>query len=286
MNFPLRTVRRAIPVFLLICIEFQIARAADDSDRVTVMATGRSSVAPDVAEVRATVTGNAPLAEDALKRFRENHRRALQALNALKLADLTIHEGGLSIQSTNPNAQNIMQMMGQGNANQPTTVTVAEILTIRLAGIDRQKEQDVIAKVVKIVDATKDAGMTMGSGKPTSMVAIQLGSDGKAKLAMFRSTKAEEARAAATRDAMKAARQKAETLAALSNLTLGRVVSAREASLATPANNAAAGISMWTSMMGVDSEEHADGESAGSPDLKPIVVTVSLEAQFALTPGK
>src|SRR5580704_4763819 len=111
--------RRALLALAVIVLGGKTLLAADEHDRIIVTASGNASVRPDVAEVRASVSGSAALAADALKKFHDNRRRAVEALKKLKLENLAIEEGGLSLTSTNPNSQRIMQMMG-GNQNAGT----------------------------------------------------------------------------------------------------------------------------------------------------------------------
>ncbi len=134
--------------------------------------------------------------------------------------------------STNANAQRMVQMFGGNqNAGTPGHVTVTENLVIRLSSIDRMKEGEPAKAVTTMIDAAKDAGLTLGGG-PGGM---------QSELVRFRSTKLEDARAAAVQSAMQSARRKADALAALSKAKIVRIVSSREiapapaASAATPA---------------------------------------------------
>ena len=103
-----------------------------ESNRITVTASGQSSIKPDVAEVRASVSGTAAMAADALRKFRDNRRRAIEAIMKLKFDNLSIEGGGLSLSSANANAQRIQQMFGGNqNAGNPGHVTVSENLVLR-----------------------------------------------------------------------------------------------------------------------------------------------------------
>jgi hypothetical protein len=172
------------------------------------------------------------------------------------------------------------QMLGQTNTTeQPGTVSVAETLTIRLAGIDRMKDEEVFGVVAKIVDAAKDAGLTMGGG-PMSMMEMQFRGEAKAELAKFRATKIEQARAAAMQHAMKSAREKADELAALSNGRIVRVVTVREGAAPAAAAGGAGMSTFYAMMMGGDSSDRSELDA--SSDLKPITTSVALEVQFAV----
>ena len=86
--------------------------AADEFDHITVTASGQASIKPDVAEVRAAVTGSAAMAADALKKFHDNRRRAVEAIKKLKLENLSVEGGGLSMTSTSANANRMVQILG------------------------------------------------------------------------------------------------------------------------------------------------------------------------------
>ena len=271
--------RAVIIALSLIALGGGIAAAADEIDRITVTAAGTASVQPDVAEVRASVTGSAAMAADALKKFRDNRRRAIEAIKKLKLDNLSVEAGGISMSSTNANAQRVVQMFGGNqNAGTPGHVTVTENLVIRLSSIDRMKEGEPAKAVTAMIDAAKDAGLTLGGG------AGGMQSD----LVRFRSTKLEDARAAAVQSAMQSARRKADALAAQSKAKIVRVVSSREIAPA-PAASSNSGMPNWFMMMAM-SEMGASGsgepDEAASNELKPIPVNVTIEVQFAAAGGQ
>ena len=175
-------------------------RADSETENVTVTATGTENVQPDVAEIRAGVTGSAALAEDALRKFRENRRRAAESIKKLGIANLALEAGGLAIQSANATTNRMMQMFGNNQgATPPGQVTVTETLTLRLSQIDQMKPGESAEVVSKILDAAKDAGMNLG------------GSSGglQSDLVRFRSTKLDHARTAASQHAMEFAPRKA-----------------------------------------------------------------------------
>jgi len=256
---------------------FAIACAADDVDRITVTGSGTASIKPDVAEVRASVSASAALAADALRKFQDNRRRAIETIKKLKLENLTIEGGGVSMSSANQGANRMAMMFGGNqNAATPGHVTVTEKLVLRLSSIDRLKEGEPAKAVTTMIDAAKDAGLTLG------------GSGMQSDLVRFRSTKLEEARQSAVENAMHSARRKAETLANLSKAHITRILSSREVTFAAAANNNAATQNMFVSMamaeMGMPGGGDADETS--SAEFKPIPVNVTVEVQFGATGGQ
>jgi uncharacterized protein YggE len=271
--------RRALIALVLIVVGGGIAAAADELDRITVTASGKASVRPDVAEVRAAVTGSAALAVDALKKFRDNRRRAIEALKKLKFDNLSVEDGGLSMSATNPNAQRVAQMFGGNqNAGTPGHITVTENLVIRLSSIDRMKEGEPAKAVTTLIDAAKDAGLTLGGG-----------SNGmQSELVRFRSTKLEDARDAAMQSAMQSARRKADALAALSKAKIVRIVSSREIGPVQAASSGSGTSNWYMSMIMAQLGASGEGEpdESVSNEFKPIPVNVTIEVQFAASGGR
>src|SRR5579863_9619498 len=154
-----RLVLLAVALTRVVCAE-------EPAGKIAVEAVGTASVKPDVAEVQALVSGNATLAADAIKKYRDNRRRAFELLDQLKLKDLLIegHGPGVNTNVVNNGQQGGVLMIGnvvmQPNGQGPVPgITFAESLVIRLRSIDRMKDEDVVNAVVKILDAAKDAGM-------------------------------------------------------------------------------------------------------------------------------
>jgi uncharacterized protein YggE len=253
--------------------------ALQNADRITVTASGRSSIPPDVAEVRASVSGSAAMAADALKKFRDNRRRAIEAIKKLKLDNLTVEGNGLAVSSANANANRMVQVFGGNqNAGTPGHVTVTENLVIRLASIDRMKEGEPAKAVSTMIDAAKDAGLTLGGTGGTGL---------QSELVRFRSTKLDDARAAAVQSAMEAARRKAEALANLSKAKIVRIISSREIAPSPAANNNSN--SNWFMMIAMAEAGLSGGgdpDEAVSAELKPIPVNVTIEVQFAAAGGQ
>jgi uncharacterized protein YggE len=266
-----------LPATGLVLMLSGTAAAADEFDHITVTASGQASIKPDVAEVRATVTGSAAMAADALKKFQDNRRRAVEAIKKLKLENLSVDGGGLSMTSTGANANRMVQILGANqNAGTPGHITVTENLVLRLSAIDRMKEGEPAKAVSSMIDAAKDAGLTLGSSAGM-----------QSELVRFRSTKLEDARTAAVQNAMQSARRKADSLAALSKAKIVRIASSREVTAPPVPTSVTNPLSSWMAMMGMaESGLSADADEAASTVLKPIPVNVTIEVQFAASGGQ
>ena len=216
--------RPRIVCFLLVAAALCDPLDAAESPRgkITVSGTGTTEVKPDVAEVHTSVTANAALAADAVKKFRENRRRAFELLHKLAIKDLGIEGRGPIITSVAANNnQQAGGMMFNFNVNgagvqanqQASGMNCNESLVIRVPRIDRLEDEDVINTLVQVIDACKDAGMVVAG-------------------VQFKSTRMETGKATAIRSAVDAARQKAELLAGLSHARVGPVISIQETSVA------------------------------------------------------
>jgi uncharacterized protein YggE len=150
-------------------------------------------------------------------------------------------------------------------ANSPGGLVVSETLTVRVSNIDGLKDEELLETLIKVMDAAIDAGSSLPQGSSIA----------------FKSSKIDHTRSAATADAMQAARRRAESLAGLAGAKIGPLVSVREGASA-PAGSE---FGMYVQMMqaAMDTERHA---ALVSTVMKPIEVTVNLEAEFELVGGR
>ncbi len=263
---------RRLPAFcgLLVCAAACAGPlvAAESRGKITVEAAGSVLAKPDVAEVRTTVNGNATLAADAVRKFRDNRRRAFELLHKLDLKGLVIEGRGPVIASNSGNnAQQGGGFMFNNivvQANPASTgINCTEPLVVRLSSIDRMKDEDVINAVVKILDACKDGGMTVSS-------------------VQFKSTQMESNKAAAVRAAVQAARQKAELLAGLAHARVGPVVSIQETAVVAAQNENPQQVADADETVTVNG---MNVQVTSSSPLTAIVVRAAVNVEFALERG-
>jgi uncharacterized protein YggE len=258
----------------LFCAAFAGTLDAAEAPRgkITVNGTGTAEVKPDAAEIHTSITGNATLAADAIKKFRENRRRAFELLHKLDVKGVVVEGRGPIITSVaaNNNQQGgaVLFNFGINGAGQATPQTAgmncAETLVVRVPQIDRMKQEDVIDAVVKVLDVCKDAGLTVASVE-------------------FKSTQMESHKAAAMRAAVDAARHKAELLASLSHARVGPVLSIQETSPVPGAlenlAQAAADFDASSALNGFNIQV------AGSSPLAAITVRATVNVEFVLERG-
>lgn len=207
------------------------ACVAAETPGIAVVGSGKILAKPTQVELTAIVKGEAELAVDAITKYEDNKRRALEAINNLGIADLSVSEGGVSINSAEAQAAMMAAMRGMPPAEDSTQkLSLSETLTLKLLKIDALSTQDLLQTLVKIVDAGKDAGLTIGP-PPKSMYELQIAAqsgNAQSPLAAFKLGDVATVKGQAYEAAILDARTQAERLAKLASVKLGRVTSIRE----------------------------------------------------------
>ena len=247
---------------------------------ISVKATGVVKLRADVLELEGQVSGNAELAGDAITKYRSARQRAVEAIEALQIPDLKVKPGRIDITSaSDANAQQQMMrgMPATASVNRP--LNVSEPLSIRIDGIDKLTNDQIIETLVKILDAGKDAGLTLGAKEATPSYNPYTGgynTSGSA-LARFRLSDVEGARQKAFEDAMKNATRQGERLSKLAGLKLGPVRSINETSAATNP------VQQFNPYMGVvTNSADKEAELFTSSSLQEITVTASIDVEFSV----
>ncbi len=163
-----------------------------EEKRLAVRGTGKIDVRPDTMEVSATVTASGELTTDALKKFRSNRRRGVDAINKLKIKGLEIKGSGISVIS-NAAVQQFQQRFGNMQQGSASQTTFSETLTFAVPGIDHLTNDQVQDLATKILDAAKDAGLTLGHQNDQNPYVYNYNSY-KPQIVFFRFANAEEAR--------------------------------------------------------------------------------------------
>jgi uncharacterized protein YggE len=249
------------------------AMAAEVNRGIAVAGTGESKGKPSIVELSGTVTGEAELASDAITKYRDNRQRAVEAMDNLKIEGLKVTGSGVSISSAlSPQAmQQLMNGMGSsgtGNAR----LQVSEPLKITIEGVDKMPTEDLLAMLVRIVDAGKDAGIAIGPQIDYQQYYYSGRMNQAQGLAKFRMADVKELRAQAYTAAIKDARDQADRLATLSGVKLGRVTSVREGAAPSPNVNVV--------YYGQPSKDDSDNYT--TTKLEDITVKIVLQVEFAI----
>ena len=249
---------------------------------ISVKATGIVKLRADVLELEGSVSGNAELAGDAITKYRSNRQRAVEAIEALQIPGLVVKSGRIEIMAmADAAAQQLM--MQRGMAVQPSTsspLNVSEPLSIRIDGIDKLSNDEIIETLVKILDAGKDAGIALGAkeSQPTYNPYTGGYNTNGSALARFRLSDVEGARQKAFEDAMANASRQGERLARLAHLKLGKVRSISESSGGL---NQVQQMNPYMAMLTANADKEA--ELFTSSSLQEITVSAVIEVEFEVT---
>ena len=247
---------------------------------IAVKATGTVKLRADVLELEGHVSGNAELAGDAITKYRSNRQRAIEAIEALQVPALKVHSGRIDITSAMDAAAQQAMMRGMAaTANRP--LNVSEPLSIRIDGIDKLTNEEIMETLVKILDAGKDAGITLGAkaGQPAYNPYTGGYNTAGSALARFRLSDVEGSRQKAFEDAMKNATRQGDRLAKLAGLKLGKVRSINESTAATPQTQQ---FNPYLAFMTQDADKEA--ELFTSSSLQEITVSAVIDVEFEVAP--
>jgi uncharacterized protein YggE len=225
-----RTVR--LPALCIAAVVSSIAAAtfaADDG--IIVRGVGSASGRPTQIEMSATLSGEAALAADALVKFHDAKKRALAAIAGLKNPDLAVEPGGVSVGSgTDANTQ-MMIMRGMTPPNNPQNIRITETSRIVLTHTEKLEPDELLEKVLKILDVAKDSGYQIGPAPATNWYEMQQraqeGGAGEATVS-FKLPDSTALREKAYKAAIDDAKNKAKRLADLSGAKLGRILSVHD----------------------------------------------------------
>jgi uncharacterized protein YggE len=199
-----------------------------EEKRLAVSGSARVEQRPDVMEIAVNVSAGGHMTADALKKFRSNRRRGVEAINKLKIKGLEVKGSGISVVSS-ALVQQFRQRFGNMQQGSDGDTNFSETLTFVVPAIDRLTDEQVQDLVAKILDAAKDAGLTLGFPNDQNPYVYNYNSF-RPQVVFFRVADAEAVRQKALDLAAKDARSKAEQMAKRLNLTIGNPVTVRDSS--------------------------------------------------------
>jgi uncharacterized protein YggE len=256
-------------------------RAADNSDGITVIGNGEAKSRPTQVEISGLVAGDAELAADAIVKYRDAKKHAVDALNNLKLPSLAIESQGFTVnQAIDQNMQ--MQMMRGMNpgANAKAKVQVAEQLRLVLKDLDKIENEKLMDTLLKVLDTAKDNGLVVGPGLPQNYYQMQMAMQqgrGGTSMITFKLPDPKDLRDAAYKDAMENAKTRAQRLADLSGVKLGKIVSIREGVVGGSPN-----VNISYDPYGNQMRSPSEGADLTSQMFTDIPMKVALTVQFEI----
>ncbi|HEX3997743.1 MAG TPA: SIMPL domain-containing protein [Pirellulales bacterium] len=261
------------------------ASAALADEGIVVRGDGSATARPTQIEISATLNGDAPLAADALVKFRDAKKRAFAAIAGLKNPDLSIEPGGVSVGGGGSDANTQMMIMrGMTPPNNSQSVRLSETSRIVLAHADKLDPDELLEKVLKILDVAKDAGFQMGTPSATNILEMQMmGREGGGNSATvsFKLPDSVAVRERAYKAAIDDAKAKAQQLARLSGAKLGRIVSVRD----DPSSKTESNTSLVNLIYGIGNtskESPPTDKSITGSNTGDLTLRVSLEVQFEI----
>ena len=258
------------------------AAIAEDNGGISVTGTGMAQTRPSTVEIDGTVAGDGELAADAMVKYRDTKKKALAAIDALKIPGLTVESQGQQLgQAIDPNTQ-MRMMQGMATDVGKTKVHVSENLKLTIKQADTIDPDKLMDTVLKVLDASRDSGLQVRPPPPSTYYEMQIRAQsggGNEGLVTFIIPDTSALRDDAYQKAMDDARAKAQRLAQLSGVKLGPVISVNESG----AGNSRA--ALMAEMEGVPPPQGAQPKEAKSSTMHEIPVTVQLSVRFAILPA-
>lgn len=212
-------------MFLLLSVSLRAW--GEDTTGITVAGTAKVSSKPTTVEIPCIVSGDAELTADAIVKYRDARKRAVSAIEGLKIDGLSVDSKGYSVKDyVDSNAQQQAMMRGQMVANTKQKVSVTEQLRIVIKDVDKMEQAALMDTMLKVLDTVRDSGLTMGDGSPRNYNYYP--PPPGPSLINFKITDTTALREEAYKKAMDDAKQKAQKLADLAGVKLGRILSVRD----------------------------------------------------------
>jgi uncharacterized protein YggE len=248
---------------------------------IAVVGVGTAKGKPSVVEISATVSGEGELANDASVKYRDARKKATEALEALKNPSLVVESKGFTVnQAMDPNAQ-MRMMQGMGAEQGKQKVAVTEQLRIVLKDADKLQLPMLMETVLKLIDVGRDNGLQIGPGNMNyyQMQMMMQGGGGGMAMISFKIPDASALRQEAYKNAVEDARAKANRIAELTGVKLGRILSVQDQD-APPRNDQTN--AYWAMMMGMAQQGKEPETGIASNVFGEIALNVRLTVQFEI----
>jgi uncharacterized protein YggE len=245
-------------------------------DGILVQGSGEAKGKPTEVEITATLSGDSELAADAIVKFHDAKKKALAAIEALKNPNLTVVAEGIAIDT--PVDANAQMMAMRGQAVPPTQkVEVQETSRLVLKNVDKLDADALMEQVLKVVDVAKDAGFVIGASSGQSIYEIQRNGGQGTPIVVFKLPDAEALRDEATKAAVEDAKARAQKVADLAGVKLGRVQSVTLGEGRMESSQAA-----MRAMYGSNESNDAPGKELVGATAGELKVHVNVAVQFEI----
>lgn len=198
------------------------------TEGIAVQGLGERVAKPNQVELDLRVAGSAEIFGDALVKYRDVKRRTLEAYQALGLKNLSVDERGIALAKGDSAEAMQMAMRGQVATGTKFKVELSSSLRIRLTDLADMPPEQVMETLGKLLDTARDSGADVGPSAAEINMAYRYGRQINGAISRFVLQNFDALREDAYKAAIADARARAERLATLSGLKLGRVLSVSE----------------------------------------------------------
>src|SRR5262249_40794909 len=155
---------KLIPSALLaVFVVSTVVATAAEEPGITVSSVGEAKIKPNRLEIEIKAGAAAELTGDAVAKYRDALKRTRESFDKLKIDKLEFVERGTNVAKSAPAAnQNNFNMPGNQQAAVKPEVNISKSLRLSVTGIDKLSEEELVTLVAKLLDAAKDAGVSVG----------------------------------------------------------------------------------------------------------------------------
>ena len=269
--------RSLMPLFVAVLLLSGSSLAQAEAG-ISVTGTATVKGKPTEVEISGTITGEGELANDASVKFRDGKKKATDAIANLKNEDLTMRTEGSDIHEIVDPAQQQRMMQGQGVGETPKVrVQISETVKLKLKNVDKMETPKLFETVLKLIDTSREAGVTVGGAAPMNYYQMQMqmqNGGGTSNLVQFKIPDTTEMQNKAYKLAIEDARAKAQRVADLAGVKLGKVLNVTDSGVTSP-QAVQNGYNNGNNNSPVDKE-------ATSGTLGEIPISVSVQVQFEI----
>jgi uncharacterized protein YggE len=265
-------------MILALLIPVSFAQAAEEGISVTGTATVKAR--PTVIEITGTISGEGELANDAVVKFRDSKKKVIAAFDNLKNPDLTVSSDNSDIHDSVDPMQQMRMMQGQSTEQPKVRVQISQKIRLTLKNVDKLENDKLMDAVLKLVDTSRDAGLNIGAG-PVVYNPWQGMQNNNESLVQFKIPDTNDLQTQACKEAIENARTKAQRIADLSGLKLGKVLSVHDVSV-TDAHDNNGNYNYNPYFPNNNSGERQVDKEATASSLGDIPITVHLQVQFEI----
>jgi uncharacterized protein len=207
--------------------QYSMGAPAENIEGFTVAGKAFSAAKPNAIEIDLDVSASSELTADAIVKYRDAKKRIHDAFAALKLKNIAIEERGLLVDQKGM-MQNPYMWGGMPNTRSKTEVQLSRKLVVKAVDIREMPEDAVLQLVGKLLDVAQDSGGHIGPQNNFNPYYYNPWQQNNSGLVRFVLEDFDKLQEEAYEKAIADARARAERLARLSKVELGRIVAVRE----------------------------------------------------------